>query len=409
MRSRARHHRHDGFSISFSWPGFLVFAALVLGGGTRTGLTSDFLVQILALPVIWRFIMTFPRRDQWPAAIMIAAIFALFAWQLWPVITGQGLSFPNTLDAGRTLHAMLIVLVPIALFWVVMGMEQRKREQLVSWFLAGVALNFLFAFIQFASGRSTSMFQPFSWAMKAGFFANENHLATLFVMAVPALVAAFRITPWPLLSLPVIAVLIFFELIVGSHAGVGLMIATAAMSYAFVYARSWLALMATSLAMAIVGWLAWPYLNQILLRDLSLGGNALSRATFARNTLAAIRDHWPWGSGMDTFTLVYPRYEKATGIVEQYANHAHDDWLEVALEGGLPAVVLLAAFLLLVLVAVMRRNLFNMQRAAFLAVVMPLLHSLVDYPLRTLAISCSFALFLAILMPRPESRASHAG
>jgi len=407
IRMPRNHDRQSGFFPAFSWTGLFILTALVLGGATYTGLASDSIMMILALPLIWRLVMTFPQGAPWHVTLMITVIAALFAWQLFPVFSGGGILFPNTLDAGRTLYALLFFLSPLSVFWSALRMDAEEREGLVSWFLAGVGLNFFMAFIQFASANFAAAIQPFAWVMHAGFFANENHLATLFVMAVPAIIAAFRKTPWPLLSLPVILLMVFFEFVVGSRAGVVLILAAAILSFTFVYMRSWIALIVASLVMAAGAWIFWLYLPSDWMREFSVQTDVMSRAAFAKNTLAAIREYWPWGSGFDTFTLVYPGYEKASGIFQAYINHAHDDWLELVLEGGLAAIILLVAFLINILAAAMRGNLSNMQKAAFLAIIFPLLHSLADYPLRTMAISTSLAMFLAMLVAKPEEPLSN--
>ncbi|MFA7001762.1 MAG: O-antigen ligase family protein, partial [Candidatus Omnitrophota bacterium] len=62
-----------------------------------------------------------------------------------------------------------------------------------------------------------------------------------------------------------------------------------------------------------------------------------------RDTLAMIRDHWPWGIGLGAFPWVYPAYqspELAFGW-----SHAHNDYLEVCAELGIPGfLVLISGF-----------------------------------------------------------------
>jgi O-antigen ligase len=85
-----------------------------------------------------------------------------------------------------------------------------------------------------------------------------------------------------------------------------------------------------------------------------------------------------------------------------FALHAHDDLLEVAIELGLPGLVLVAAFLVLFACLLRRARLASASRrptmtAAAIAACVPLVHSLVDYPLRTLAVAVLLALLLAEL------------
>ena len=384
--------------------GLFLLAALVLGGGTYPALLSDFILQILALPLIWRLVMDFPGRASWPVRVLLLLVLALYMFQLWPVMDDKGVRFPHTLDAGRTLGMFLLFLIPVAVFHAVLNMDASRQRRLAVWFLAAVALNFAYSFLQFASPVFANLLQPFSWSMKAGFFANENHLAALFAITVPMLIAVFRQTAWPMLALPVIMLIIFYEFVVGSRAGIIIIFMSAVYSYILVYFRSWTGF-ALAIAMTLAaGWYIYTHAPvDMWTKDFSLHAGHLTRGIFARNTLDAILDHWPWGSGMGSFTLVYPPYGARTGIFTNYVNHAHNDWLELILEGGAPMIGVLAAALILLGVAIFRPGTSDIQRAAFLVILFLMLHSLADYPLRPLALSSVFALCAAIILTRPQS------
>jgi O-antigen ligase len=82
-------------------------------------------------------------------------------------------------------------------------------------------------------------------------------------------------------------------------------------------------------------------------------------------------------------------------------NHVHGDYIELALETGLPGIVLILLFLLWWgrrTVAIWRAvEPDHFARAATIASAAILAHSLVDYPLRTAAISAVFALCCALM------------
>ena len=60
-----------------------------------------------------------------------------------------------------------------------------------------------------------------------------------------------------------------------------------------------------------------------------------ARIPFAHNTITAAKAYMPFGSGVGTFVSVYPGFEPAHDAISNvYANHAHNDLLEVWLEGG---------------------------------------------------------------------------
>jgi len=112
----------------------------------------------------------------------------------------------------------------------------------------------------------------------------------------------------------------------------------------------------------------------------------------------------PLGSGLGSFLNVYRLYESPDTVTNEYVIHAHNDYAELALELGLAGVVLMLMFLATWLVAakaVWRRESWNpFAQAASIASAAVLIHSMVDFPLRTAAISASFAMCLALMAER---------
>jgi O-antigen ligase len=91
-------------------------------------------------------------------------------------------------------------------------------------------------------------------------------------------------------------------------------------------------------------------------------------------------------------------------VISEYVVHAHNDYAELALELGIPGVLLMLLFLAWwgrAVWAVWRRAEGGpFTRAASIASGAVLIHSLVDFPLRTAAISACFAMFMALLSDR---------
>jgi O-antigen ligase len=121
-------------------------------------------------------------------------------------------------------------------------------------------------------------------------------------------------------------------------------------------------------------------------------------------TLAATKEFLPLGSGLGSFRRVYPLFENPDTIVPTIVNHAHNDYAELALETGLPGIGLIVLFLIWWAAAARRAwtssDASDFARAASIASAAILVHSLVDYPLRTAAISTIFAMCLALLVQR---------
>ncbi|MEO8048874.1 MAG: O-antigen ligase family protein [Acidobacteriota bacterium] len=95
------------------------------------------------------------------------------------------------------------------------------------------------------------------------------------------------------------------------------------------------------------------------------------RREITASTLELIADH-PWrGYGLGTYTYVYPAY--ATFDIGGTVEHAHNQWLEWAAEGGIP----LALVWLVLALGVSVRAIRSIWGIGILAA---FLHALVDYP-----------------------------
>ncbi len=117
----------------------------------------------------------------------------------------------------------------------------------------------------------------------------------------------------------------------------------------------------------------------------------------------AAQTYLPVGSELGSFDAVYRSVEPLEQLDPTYFNQAHNDYLETWLETGWMGMALVLVFL-----AWWGRRSWacwrappsresDLQRAASIAILMVLLHSVVDYPLRTETIAVLFALFAAIL------------
>ena len=55
-------------------------------------------------------------------------------------------------------------------------------------------------------------------------------------------------------------------------------------------------------------------------------------------------EHIALGSGVGSFQRVYRHFEDHSAVTRTFANHAHNDYLELALETGIPGILLLVLF-----------------------------------------------------------------
>ena len=129
----------------------------------------------------------------------------------------------------------------------------------------------------------------------------------------------------------------------------------------------------------------------------------LSRPDTFSRTMDAIAAYFPVGSGLGTFEQVYPRFEDPATVTTVFMNHAHNDYLEVAMELGIIGMALLVAAIVFWAVLswrawTTRGSEARLQKAASIALAVPLLHSLVDYPLRTPGLAVLAAVCAGVLV-----------
>ena len=254
--------------------------------------------------------------------------------------------------------------------------------------------------------------------MAAGFFANYNHAATLLCAAaaltIPGAVPdrtpgdqpSFAWLGWLMLAGLFATGAVFNR----SLAGFGLGVAVA--GYCVIVMTSQLlagkarrialggAVLATAGAGLLVALAPRSWTNSLVV-DSDAGG---MRGYLWAQTWQAIGDSFPAGIGLGNFRWMFPRYEDPQVTLASFANHAHNDWLEFLLEGGIFAVVLLVLLAWLIATCALsvlgRAGRGNLARCAAPFVVLAVLaaHSVVDYPLRTVALAAVGALALVMAM-----------
>jgi len=136
---------------------------------------------------------------------------------------------------------------------------------------------------------------------------------------------------------------------------------------------------------------------QTVNEEYSLGGQ--SRLSMWRDALPLIKQH-PWlGTGLGTFPIAYTSGQ--TAFLSQFVNHAHNDYLELAADLGIPAALVLFGSILFILGRAIRSFLTgerDFDRIVALgcvgSIVAILLHSFADF---NLYIPANALLFSAIL------------
>jgi O-antigen ligase len=277
--------------------------------------------------------------------------------------------------------------------------------------------------LQVANGpRSWPYLYDITNAGAVGVFANRNHMGTLLLVSIPfgtALMVSTRAqgsgSRQGRLALGIAGLVLVVVGIAlnGSVAALALALPVLLASAALVPAAvRWRRVALPIAAVALIGGVVIVGTNPIpsVATDLGAAESVQSRGQMWSTTETAIRDTFPLGTGLGTFEQVYRQYEQPGQITRSYVNHAHNDYLELALELGAAGIVLMVLFLAWWAIAAVRvwttplSSAFG--RAATIASAVILAHSIVDYPLRTSAIAAIFGISIALMAQRLRTEAS---
>ena len=426
-------------------PGYL-FACLTLGGSAQ-GASANALLQLVGLAIIaWAAVAAGQEPLRRPARQLLWLLIAgliVVAIQLVPLPAALWLNAggrqafaegyrllglavparPLSLAPHDSLATLLALIPPIALFCAIVRLKAYRAGWLVLALIAAAFAGIVLGALQVSSPDArASPWYPYpqsSFGMASGFFANVNNMAMLLLCCLPFLAAIFvstrgkgtqRYSAAFALCVAAAVVLIIGIAFNGSLAGYGLLVPVVVASMLLIVRpkrslRSGLAMASAFMLLAAIGALAFSPLGD---RALGSWTSVQSRAAMVASTTKATRDFLPFGSGLGTFREVYQLYEDRDQVGHVRVNHAHNDYLELALELGVPGILLIAAFLLWWFRVAWRSWQFAeagpYARAASIASAVLLAHSLVEFPLRTAALSGAFAMCLALMVERRGPR-----
>jgi O-antigen ligase len=327
---------------------------------------------------------------------------------------------PISLAPYASLGSLFAMVPALALFVVIVSVRAYRASWLAAALLLGTIAGVVLGALQVSSSSEGSrwyIYEQSNFGFATGFFANANHMADLLVCTLPFLAALLvsarggnrQRNSAIIVGVAAAALVIFVGIAINRSLAVyGFAPAVLAASALILIpqrspTRRWWLLGTGLLVIAAIVALATSSV-----RAGEFGGGAQSAAQTREEMLAttarAMGDFLPWGSGLGSFQSVYHLYEDPAQVTDTYVIHAHDDYIELALETGVPGILLMVAFL-----AWWARRSWAVwrfpdagtyARAASIASAAILLHSIVDFPLRTAAISAVFGMCLALLAER---------
>jgi O-antigen ligase len=440
-----------------AYPGlvlFVVFVVLICGGGTRQGLWSDALVQIVSLPLL--AVAAFKLKAL-PSSQLRLPLFLIGAVVLVPVLqlvplpsvlwtnlpgraemaeaykaAGMSLPFlPISLEPLTTLRSVLSLLPAVAVFlgvFCLRGGTEFRWVLLLIFLVAivGVGLELM----QLVGGvHSPLRFYNITDVHRGvGLFANSNHQAAFLYAVIPyaAIWAVlprrdprarrvFRLTFSAILLIVIViglpATLSRSGVFLGLVAGLcSIFLAASLTSGAERRRIIKVAVAANAVALLLAFQFGFAGIAERISQTSDL------RWPLASVTAAAAKDYFPFGSGTGTFAPIYQRYEPLGLLQETYVNRAHNDWLESWLEGGLASAAVVCALVAFYVFLAYRSwrtadpksRFVAYGRAGSICVGLLLAHSIVDYPLRTTALMVMVAIGCAFMLRAHLEKATTA-
>ena len=433
--------------------GYLALVFL-LGGGARDDIVSLMVLRPLALVVLGYALMIANAermRAHRGLLILASAWVALVASHLiplppglWQALPGRELAVaidhaaglgdtwrPLSLVPHRTLNALFALAVPLAALVLAVNCSREELAQSVYALLAMALLAALLSLLQVIGGAGNPfyLYRITNADSAVGLFANRNHNAVFLALAIVMLGAlnVLRQPPkelrstWTVMLGGMALSLVPFLVITQSRAGLVLGVLALGAWYwlqsgskgAGMSRRGRTPLVspaALAIGVGAVGLAAmtWLFTAGNALERLTRGGSADDelRLRIWPTTIELAAQHFPVGSGIGSFVEVYEVAEASSTLGTSYINHAHNDWLELAMTGGLPAILLVVGGGLSVLLKGFRgfagssRRDKTLRLLGWVVVGVFALASLYDYPLRTPSLATVFILALVWIAGR---------
>src|ERR1700674_5474977 len=414
---------------------FGVALAVLAFGGTEP--VSFALVQIIFLATAALLVAKMPQSlagslSAW-GFVVPAVLAAVVLTQLIPLPAHLALS----MEPYATRTHFLILLTCFIVFYlaqIVSGKRKRKERLIVSLLALGTVEAF-YGLVQYLSGWQHIFFfvKKYDLEEATGTYINRNHFAGMLEMILPFSVALLfyeyekfrgRRSSAPANIRDVLTRQSVHRLLLCLFVAVGLFaalffsrsrmgIAAACASLILIFGLAWisrfhgkmgLALSAAFVALSI-GLAFWIGPGPIVERVASVGqeltAHDQSRLAIWRDARPLVRQNAVLGTGLGTFPIAYTAVQ--TTFLSQFVNHAHNDYLELASDLGLPAALVLFGGIFWILARAVRtflRARGSFERSVALgcagSIAAILLHGMADFNLYIPANALLFALVLGI-------------
>jgi O-antigen ligase len=444
---------------------FCVTAAVLAFGGTEP--ISFAVVEIALLGAILAVVIG-SKGFEWAGSLQSAAVPAsligLVIFQLLPLpgallrwlrpdnpmlnanlpgSDSHSLSSLSIAPYNTRTHLVLLVCCAAAFFFArMLGQDRARRRRLVTWLVSLGTLEALYGLVQYLTGwqRIFGYVKKYNLEEATGTYINRNHFAGFLEMVIPFAVALVlyenaklprkavsgrdvnarikrvlggrklsRIGLWLLAAMVMVAGLFFSLSRMGIISAVASLAAMAAFAGFQRKAGLWVAVGIMACGMILVLWMgAGPVLGRFGTISEEYASVDDSRWSLWEDTARLIGGHPLLGSGLGTFPVAFTRVQST--FLRQFVNHAHNDYLELASDLGIPMAVIFFGSTGALLVRVARKTSsseVSFERAMALgclgSIAAILLHSLADFNLYIPANALVFSLILGLAASIPAT------
>lgn len=409
-------------------------------------LTAMSLIGCLNLSLCFYF-RSWTRLGQTPIQFQLLMILIIvypliqlipLPWSIWSKLPGRELevSVLNFTELSGSWHSLTNSWISTGLFLVIVNILiplyisviSFSREQVIKFLYCALICILVSAIIGVVQVSSGGQYFSFYTTQHRGFligtFANRNHMALAVVLAFS--IGSFlnylqvnRENGIRLLNLLILAAIsLSIVMATGSRSGLLLLLMSIVCAFFsvapgfFHQNKKMFAIIVPTLSLLFIA--AYNYstvTRKIFARFLVIDDD--NRFYMWPISWEALKEYFPIGSGSGTFVNVYKKFETLDVLSSRYANHAHQDFIEFAIEGGILAIIIMLMaictwFFCTKLLfrhlknsdrAFVVRHIFDIQAALIGSwiVFIVILHSMVDYPLRRPAISAIFVVAFGLM------------
>lgn len=378
-----------GRFVTFAYIIFL--ACMALGGGSsRFDAASQPIVRLAAIVLIAALVVrpgAVEQRSCRKGLWFLGAISAAILIQLvplpapfWTILPGHDHYLaaasaageaqpwrPINLTPDRGWNSVFALLPPAAALVATSRIQSRQQTLILAMLILIVLASAVIGLAQVSGGGDDTLrfYAAPPTGSAVGLFSNRNHQAVLLCCGISMLGAWAELGAGGaangrmrlLIAGAAAAFLVLMIPTTGSRAGLALgalalltAIGLAAPAGARALrslsrGRRWLVAVAAAAALAAVIVSALTFSRAESVRRL-FDSDPMddARIRLLRPLLAMTREFFPVGTGFGSFDPVYRGFEPSTNLMLTVMNQAHDDYLQVVLEAGLPGLVLLVAF-----------------------------------------------------------------